>query len=236
MSELFRCKHFTVKQSNKVFKVNTDGLLLGAWIRLEENDRVLDVGTGTGIISLCIMQRFPSAIITAIDSNSYASNLAHENFTYSTWNNSLLVRNLTLSQLIDKDHTIEFEHIVSNPPFFSDGLLPESEILRVSKHQEGLTMRALCEAANKITGPKGKLSLVIPVEQYERSEELIQHLGLCVLRKTLFLSKKNRPVRFLLTLSKTATKTEESSIIMYNQDGTYHDDYRILMEDFLTIF
>jgi tRNA1Val (adenine37-N6)-methyltransferase len=236
MEGIFLCKQFQVKQSREVFKVNTDGLLLGAWTKLEENSRVLDIGTGTGIIALLLAQRFQDATITAIDHNQWAVNLAHENFAASPWKERLCVNHLSAHELIvEKTHS-HFEHIVSNPPFFSRGILPKSAVQRISKHQAELSIETLCKVAQKVLVQSGKLTLILPLDIYERSTSIFAHHGFYPLRETLFMSKENRPKRILLTFSKSVQRIQSSSLVQYNEDGSYHTHYILLMRDFLTIF
>ena len=79
----FQFLEFTILQHINVFRVGTDGVLLGAFCNVTEAESVLEVGTGTGLISLMIAQRNPSAKISAIDINEEAVSLAKENFRNS---------------------------------------------------------------------------------------------------------------------------------------------------------
>ena len=119
MSSIFKFKQFEIDQTGCAMKVNTDGVLLGAMVNHHTPMRILDIGTGTGVIALMFAQRFPGAIIHAIEIDQQASETAKKNFQFSVFNDRLSVENIALEQYNSVER---FDLIVSNPPFFVNDL------------------------------------------------------------------------------------------------------------------
>lgn len=117
-SNYFRFKQFTVIQNKAAMKVGTDGVLLGSWVDVESVERVLDIGTGSGLIALMIAQRNSTCIVDAIDIDGGACIQANENFKMSMWGRRLNVFNLDL-QHFSSTQTGKYDLIVCNPPFFT---------------------------------------------------------------------------------------------------------------------
>ncbi len=113
----FHFQKFTVNQSAKVFRVGTDGVLLGASATVEKAENILEIGTGTGLIALMIAQRNPKAFITAIDLNEEAVTLASENFRNSPYRDRLKAILQDFKQIKTEE---KFDLIVSNPPYFEE--------------------------------------------------------------------------------------------------------------------
>jgi len=138
--EPFRFKQFSIKNDASAMKVGTDGVLLGAWARTVSG-RVLDVGTGTGLIALMIAQREPSAFITAIDIDAPSVEEASYNFFASPWSERLS------SSLCDF-RTMEgcFDQIISNPPFFIDSLKSSDSRRSDARHTDTLSQDDMISA------------------------------------------------------------------------------------------
>ena len=115
MKKIFRFKQFEVDQSNCAMKINTDGVLLGAMVQHENAKRILDVGTGTGVIALMLAQRFPDAQVCAVEIDEQASATARQNFKNSIFSERLTNNNISIEQFNNPE---KFDLIVTNPPFF----------------------------------------------------------------------------------------------------------------------
>ena len=116
---MFRFKQFTVCDERSAMKIGTDGVLLGAWTDIEGDSRILDVGTGTGLIALMLAQRNASAEIVGVDISHEAIEEARDNFLNSPWAKRLSV---TEGDVCSFESNEKFDHIVSNPPYFVDSL------------------------------------------------------------------------------------------------------------------
>ncbi|NNK90769.1 MAG: methyltransferase, partial [Saprospiraceae bacterium] len=137
-SEYFKFKHFSLRNSNAAFKVNTDGVLLAAWTTLEKGKSCLDIGTGSGVIALILSHRYPTINFSAIDIDPTSYNEAIYNFRL----NQKPIKCL-LDDFKSFRPKMKYDHFVSNPPYFKSSTLPSSEKKQVSKHQGILDMKNL---------------------------------------------------------------------------------------------
>ena len=141
---MFRFKRFSVCQQGCAMKVGTDGVLLGAWCALEASQRrVLDIGTGTGVIALMAAQRSAEARITAVDIDGECARRAAGNFAASPWGDRLEAVQADIRDFAS-GHT--FDHIITNPPYFSSSLLPPDSGRRLARHCVALPFADLAAA------------------------------------------------------------------------------------------
>lgn len=166
----FRFKQFTVFHDKCAMKVGTDGVLLGAWTDLKDTQKILDVGTGTGLIALMLAQRNPAALIEAIDIDLPALDQAEMNIRNSPFSDRIAVKGSSFqsfARLTGK----QFDLIVSNPPYFSDSLMPPNRQRAQTRHSVTLTLDDLLFCARCCLTEGGRLSLILP---YDRRDELKQ--------------------------------------------------------------
>jgi len=151
---MFRFKQFAVRQDRCPMKVGTDGVLLGAWAEVRPGDRrMLDVGTGTGLIALMLAQR-SAAWITAVDIDVECATQAAENFAASPWADRLDAVSVAVQRY---DPVEKFDLIVSNPPYYVDSLLSPDEGRNTARHAAGLPFGELAAAVVRLLSPGGRL-------------------------------------------------------------------------------
>ena len=156
---MFRFKQFAVRQDRCPMKVGTDGVLLGAWAEVRPGDRrMLDVGTGTGLIALMLAQR-SAAWITAVDIDVECATQAAENFAASPWADRLDAVSVAVQRY---DPVEKFDLIVSNPPYYVDSLLSPDEGRNTARHAAGLPFGELAAAVVRLLSPGGRFALVLP--------------------------------------------------------------------------
>ena len=149
---MFRFKQFAVRQDRCPMKVGTDGVLLGAWAEVRPGDRrMLDVGTGTGLIALMLAQR-SAARITAVDVDAECATQAAENFAASPWADRLDAVAVAVQRY---DPVERFDLIVSNPPYYVDSLLSPDEGRNTARHAAGLPFGELAAAVVRLLAPGG---------------------------------------------------------------------------------
>ena len=158
-NSVFIFKEFAVKQDACAMKVGTDGVLLGAWAR--GGSRVLDIGTGTGLIALMMAQRFPEAEIEAIDIAEAACLQAKENVANSVFARRVRVVRAALQQYVGPK---SFDCIVSNPPFFVDSLHNPDALRSMARHTSTLSYRELFAGVGRLLVPEGRFSAIIPAD------------------------------------------------------------------------
>lgn len=161
---MFKFKQFIIQQDQCAMKVGTDGVLLGAWAI--GGKKILDVGTGTGVVALMMAQRFPDAQITALDIDAGAVQQAKDNVKNSPFNNQIVV----LQEAIQV-HEGEYDAIVSNPPYFVDSLPAPNVQRNIARHSETLSYAELMQASYRLLKDDGELSVVVPFDYKKRMED-----------------------------------------------------------------
>ena len=160
----FRFKQFSVEQDDVAMKVGTDGVLIGAWVNCADAVRVLDIGTGTGLIALMVAQRSDAQSIVGIDIDSAAAVCAAQNFAASPWSERLSAHQKA-AQEYDGE---KFDLILSNPPYFVDSLLCPDDRRTTARHTTELTFEQLDSAVCRLLSESGRFALILPTEQMEK--------------------------------------------------------------------
>ena len=221
---MFRFKQFTIEQDECAMKVGTDGVLLGAWAH--GGSRVLDVGTGTGIIALMMAQRYPDAHILGIDIDEGAVRQATANVLASPF--SLRIR-IQQTRLQDMDDSFAgcFDAIVSNPPFFIDSLAAPDEQRNLARHTATLTYAELMQTAWRLLSDDGELSMVVPFDYRQRMEDEAIFVGFFPNRVCAVKTTDRKPAkRFLLSFRKHPCPCEKEQLTIGSEA------YRQLTGDF----
>ena len=159
----FKFKEFEVEHSRSSMKVGVDAVLLGAWINCEGARQILDVGTGCGIISLILAQRFPNANIIGVDIDVDSVEEANLNFERSLWSDRLTAVLQEFPKDFDKDME-KYDLIVSNPPYFNSGIVSPISPREKARHQDSLSPITLIRNVKKLLTPTGKLAMIFPSE------------------------------------------------------------------------
>jgi Predicted O-methyltransferase len=236
----FRFKKFTVRQDGAAMKVGTDGVLIGAWARLtSSHERYLDIGAGTGLIALMLAQRTEGtgAKIDAveIDNGSYIQAL--ENIKASEWGGKISAFNLTIQEFAARTDN-KYHHIVANPPYFVNSLLPHSEARSAARHTSSLSYSDLLSCVSKLLTPEGVFSVIIPSAAETTFMETAAVYGLYASRKCLVFPLGNGPAkRVMLEFSHTTGSVSATSLVIETGPaGEYTPEYRELTRDFYLKF
>ena len=229
----FRFKQFAVEQEDVAMKVGTDGVLLGAWADCEGAERILDIGTGTGVIALQMAQRNSEAQIQAVEIDEAAARRARANFDNSPWAERLTVEQTAVQEFEPSE---KFDLIVSNPPYFVDSLLPPDAKRSTARHTHDLSFEELDNAAARLLADNGKFALILPITEFERYLTITQlHL---VRRCNVYPIDGGAVKRVMGEFTKhSATETKHENIaIERGKRGDYTDEYRALTKDFYLKF
>lgn len=196
----FRFKRFTIRQDRTPMKVGTDGCLLGAWAAIPSGGtRLLDIGTGTGVIALMLAQRFPQADITAIDILPDAVAEATTNANASPFADRLTVRGADIRNFSGG----LYDTIVCNPPFFSASLSCPDGGRTLARHDTSLTFDGLTSSVARLLAPDGLFSLIIPADRQRNIEDAAAAYDM-------------RPVR-ICYIKTTATKPPKRLLIEFRK-------------------
>lgn len=228
---MFRFKQFTVCDERSAMKIGTDGVLLGAWADIQGDSRILDVGTGTGLIALMLAQRNASAEIVGVDISHEAIEEARDNFLNSPWAKRLSV---TEGDVCSFESNEKFDHIVSNPPYFVDSLHSPDSLRTMARHTSSLKFEDLVASAQRLLRPGGRLSVILPTEcAMQFRFAAFGRLWLC--RQLNVVTKAgDTPRRTLMEfcLSDKPLMPSVATLIMRHRDSSYTEEYRCLTEDF----
>ncbi len=231
-THVFRFKHFAIKQETCPMKVGTDGVLLGAWVDMQQVSRALDVGTGTGLIALMLAQRSEQAIIEAVDIDGAACAEAQHNATASPWASRIHVHHMAVQDLAPKK-IAQFDLVVSNPPFFSGGVLSSYQDRNVVRHTVKLPHGDLLAAARTMLRPQGRLAVILPYLEGLRFGELAATYGFFLCRRTKVRPKPAQPFhRLLLEFSRDVRPLQESTLTLHDAHNHRTKDYIKLTENF----
>lgn len=229
---IFRFKQFDLRHGNSSMKVGTDAVLLGAWANVNNSERILDIGTGCGIIALMLAQKNNVAQIDAIDIDKSSVHEAGINFSNSPWNNRLNVFQCSIQSYKPR---FKYDHIVSNPPFFTEGTSSPVDQRHSARHMDKLSFLELIIHSELLMVKGGSLSLIIPTSQSENCIDLANSSGLKLSRRLTFYPKKDVVAeRSLMTFVKTDQKiiTQEETLIHYDELNNWTEDYKILTKEF----
>lgn len=231
----FHLKQFTIIQKKSAMKVGVDGILLGAWADVSNCSKILDVGTGTGLIALMVAQR-SEAIITAVEREEKAAEEAKLNAEASPWNKRIKIHLNSFQNFVTSSSN-KFDLIISNPPYFKNSLKAGYEERTVARHNDSLPFDELVYGAARLLSNEGKFSIIIPIDSADELLELgVQnHLYLC--RKTIIRANpKKKSKRVMIEWSRKKTVPTENVLILSNSDGTPSEEYKSLTREFYLKF
>ena len=226
---VFRFKEFSIIQDRSAMKVGTDAMLLGSLISPNISGNCLEIGTGTGVISLMLLQRSPELFITAIDIDQESLEEAIQNFENSPWKNRIEGIHC---DFLEYHPTNKFDLIVSNPPYFENGLLNVSKRKATSRHEACLPLINLFEKSSKLLSSEGLFWLILPFETASKWKIRAIEFGLFCKEEITIYGKPNLPKRTVLCFSKKETEYIQKELIIRNEDNSYTDEYKILTLDF----
>jgi tRNA1Val (adenine37-N6)-methyltransferase len=233
----FQFKQFHIIQEQSAMKVGMDGVLLGAWTDVSGAERILDIGAGTGLIALMMAQKNSSALITAIEIDPEAFNEAVLNCQQSPWDDRIKL-DLCSFQEFSGQTSLTFDLIVSNPPFFTNGVKAPLENRAQARHSESLPLEVLISGATNMLTEKGRIALVLPIESLPEVKQL------AILNK-LFISRlcqiKPNPIkpefRILIELTNSECPIQESELMIeFEKHHDYTPEYKELTRDFYLKF
>ncbi len=234
--DYFEFKQFRVCQEHAAFKVGTDGVLLGAWSDISSARRILDIGTGTGLIALMLAQRSGSETeITALEPDKESYFEAAHNAGISPWKKRINIINKRVQDFIPGEM---FDMVISNPPFFRNSLCSRDERVSRARHDSDLNSTDLIRSVNRLTGPHGRFCLILPYAEAAMFIAEASGYGLYCNKVLKIKPVPSSPVkRMLMEFGKEKEEFRQSFItIEKGRRHEYTESYKRLTGDFYPAF
>lgn len=230
---MFKFKQFYVNQDRCAMKIGTDGVLLGAWTPLINNPyNVLDIGAGTGILSLMLAQRSNAEQIDAIEIDEDAYEQCVENFEASPWGDKLFCFHAGLDEFVDEPED-EYDLIISNPPFYTDDYKSDNTSRDLARFEDALPFEELIEAAALLLSDNGIFSVIIPFKEEERFVSLCKELDLFPLKITRVKGTPTSEIkRSLLAFCRMEQTPLNDELVIEISRHNYTSEYIELTKDF----
>jgi tRNA1Val (adenine37-N6)-methyltransferase len=230
----FNFKQFSINQDKTAMKIGTDGVLLGAWCPIDNNPfSVLDIGAGTGILSLMLAQRSQAPQIDGVEIDEDAYEQCVSNFENSLWSDRLFCFHAGLDEFVDEPED-EYDLIISNPPFYSENFKTNDSQRDLARFQEAMPFEDLVEAADLLLSENGIFAVIIPFTEEERFIDLCAAVELFPVKVTRVKGSYTTPIiRSLLAFKRFELPVliADELVIEINRHE-YTDEYINLTKDF----
>jgi tRNA1Val (adenine37-N6)-methyltransferase len=237
MAEVFQFKQFSVDQTACAMKINTDGVLLGALAEAKSPESIIDIGTGTGVIALMLAQRFPDALIEAVEIDESAAQTAKANFANSFYANRLTIFNSSFEGYFIANPNRKYNLIVSNPPFYINSLTSPGAGKNLAKHADASFFETLIAQTAVHLTDNGGLWLILPLPTAELVKKLANAHSLHLMQLINVRSyPQSDPHREILVFGRQQTKTTQQDFVIYDALKKYSGQYQTALQDFFTIF
>ena len=226
----FKFKRFTIEQENCAMKVGTDGCLLGGWFCCTGSRRILDIGCGTGLISIMAAQR-SNAHITGVEIDDTAAVQARKNADNSPWSERIEIANCDFLEYEADD---KFDAIVSNPPYFVNSMKCDNEARTMARHSDTLDCRMFFKKSIELLADGGCISIVIPCDILDEWKAAAIEHALYPTRVTFIkTTPRKAPKRVLVEFRAGGNiATTENTLILETSPGEYSDDARDILSQF----
>lgn len=214
-------------------KVSTDGILLGAWAQVTPLQRVLDIGTGTGLLALMLKQREPSCEVYAIEIDEKAAACARFNIAQSPWQNIALYQQ-DINQFFEQDN---LDLVISNPPYFVNSLPNTDNAKRLARHTDSLSFSQLIESWQRLGNKMSRLAVILPKNEAAQLQQLACQSGAYLWRECQVNTTPTKSVsRVLMEFGWQAQAIQKENLTIHNESNDYSEAYKTLCRDFYLRF
>ncbi|SIO22908.1 tRNA1(Val) (adenine(37)-N6)-methyltransferase [Algoriphagus halophilus] len=230
----FQFQQFRVHQDQCAMKISTDAVLLGGLASIENPQKILDIGTGTGVISLMLAQRYPIAQVIGIELDNVAANQAGENFNSSPFSSRMKIWEGRFQEFNSEE---KFDLIVSNPPYFPDHLKSQNSKRNQALHTDTLSFRELVCNSASLLSKEGCFWVILPPRQMQDLREVSKEFGLSQWQSFTVQDKPGkRVIREMVCFGLEEKEFQSQEIFIKNEDGTAHPSYQKIVSGFLLEF
>jgi tRNA1Val (adenine37-N6)-methyltransferase len=223
---VFKFKEFNVIQSDSAMKVGTDAMVLGALIDCSGATKGLDIGAGTGVLSLMVAQKNADITIDAVELDAVSAGECTTNFQNSKWSNRL---NAVCADFLDIQSTNKFDLIFSNPPYYQSRFENNDERKAKARHESSLPMEQMVERVKGLLSETGSFWIIVPSELMDAWNSVCTSHGMHNTSCVLIQGKEEGPIsRVVLKYEMSAGKLSESNLCIRKKGGTYTEAYKQL--------
>lgn len=226
----FHFKQFSIEQDKCAMKVTLDACVFGAYCQVEKSGRILDIGSGTGLLSLMAAQR-SDAQIDAVELDKDATQQAHTNFKNSPFSKQL---NIVQGDIRERLVNEKYDTIICNPPFFSDHLKGPDDKRNQARHNDALSFLDLLSSVKQHLDEHGLAWFILPTHEFSGFNQTAEQIGFHLRSLLTLSSRENKnPHRMIFSLSlKPATEIIEQSLIIHGNDNEYSQAFRQLLSPY----
>lgn len=227
----FHFKQFSIEDDRSSMKVSTDSILLGSWAKADEVC-ALDIGTGCGLLTLMLAQRFPKLLITAIELDPSSCEQAHHNMENSPWQDRLELVN---GDVRSWKPLQQFNTVICNPPYFQDGLTSNHQKRAHARHGKKLSFRELWDVINVMVTNSGSANLVLPYAEYDRLSRAAEQVGWSTSRQLTVHKNSDAPPTLVLSewrRSQSKLLNDPAELFLHDKKGQYTEEFRLLTKSF----
>lgn len=230
----FQFKKFKIEQNRCAMKIGTDAVLLGAWTPIPKNTfSILDIGAGTGVLSLMLAQRTSAEQIDAIEIDEDAYEECVDNFENSPWSDSLFCYHAGLDEFVEEMEDESYDIIISNPPFYTDEYKSDTEKRNLARFEDALPFEELIESAANLLSEFGIFSVIIPFKEEERFIRLASEFQLYPFKTTRVKGSKTSEIkRSLLAFKWDEQINVIDELVIETERHKYTNEYINLTKDF----
>ncbi len=239
----FVCKQFSLNHSKSTMKIGTDAILLSALSPNISPKNVLEIGTGCGIIALCMAQKYNNAQITAIDIDHNSIEEAKDNFSRSKYNERLFAKEIDI-QKFSKNSTEKYDLIISNPPFFVSSLESPFAKRNKARHTSTLCFEDLAFASKNLISDNGILAIILPSKEAKIFENIAIKENLHPIERIKIFSRPIKDFQRVIlhfkklnfndiALNEKYKTIVEREIIIRDNNNNFTQEYNSLVKEFL---
>jgi len=235
-NDYFQFQQFRVQQQNAAMKVCTDACIFGAWLAREwkgAGGRLLDIGTGTGLLALLVAQQ-TECMIDAIEIEQAACHQAIDNFNASPWSNR--IRAIEGDIKIYQPHQL-YEYVISNPPFYEQDIMSEDAKRNIALHSSELSLEKLISRMENLLVPGGKWALLLPARRRDDAITFASKNGWELIKECVIRNQPDsKPFRHCLMFSKQPENKTQREDVYIKENGNYSEWMQHLLQPYYLAF
>ncbi len=232
----FSFKQFTVHQQKAAMKVTTDSCILGAYASHENPGRILDIGTGTGLLAMMVAQRYPASTIDAVETDPDAIDQAAENFSQCPWPDRLNLHAVSIQEFTKISRPV-FDLILCNPPYYKKQFRSPDDQVNIARHATRLSLAELAHLVVNLLSTTGSFYVILPPGSFMTIGNELAISGLYLSDRLLIYNMPGKPLyRVIGGFNRQQKEMTEKKLLIMNSKNKYTAGFKHLLRDFYLDF